>query len=91
MGWNPRPSKAVRRVEKIHCRRAITSGVKSRVPLGMLGLLMLRRQSYKAEGASFKVNVPNQDAAIVTCRCQGSILAPHHGIDGAGVTLPMRP
>ena len=45
MGWNPRDSNADRNVEKIHCRRAMTAGVKSRVPLGMLGLLILITQS----------------------------------------------
>ena len=86
MGWNPRRSKALRRMEKIQFLRAITSGVKSRVPLGMLGLLMLtvcgkvRRVVH-----SIRVDPPNQDAAIVTRRCHRMSIHPTQGVDGAHV------
>jgi len=73
-------------MEKIQFLRAITSGVKSRVPLGMLGLLMLtvcgkvRRVVH-----SIRVDPPNQDAAIVTRRCHRMSIHPTQGVDGAHV------
>ena len=96
MGTNPCFSNTPRKVSNIHCRRAMAVGPKSRVPLGMEGLLIEDKITEAAQfqpAAVLNEQGDNQDRGEIQMTCMVATYKPisRHGSNGGNSSLAWTP